>query len=161
MNTDTEPNQPVVESPDVARQRVKRRLLRERLTNCVEERALATIELETISKATRGARIRSACSILMIITEAMLTLSLLSEFTRDYPADNATAPMQLLILIGLLLAHPRVGAPSYDRDREWRVNHLRDRINGLVSWQCELENYAELERIPYKDITLRQPDAKK
>jgi hypothetical protein len=91
----------------------------------------------------------------MIVAEVLLMLDLASGSTDM----NALAPMEMLFLVGLLLIHPRIGMPAYSgAASRGRLKDLQKRLNKLICWQCELENYAEVKRIHYKDIILRQWD---
>jgi hypothetical protein len=89
----------------------------------------------------------------MIVAEVLLMLDLASG-----SADvNAHAPMEMLFLVGLLLIHPRIGMPAFSGAGSRRqAEDLQTRLNTLISWQCDLEDYAEIKGIHYRDIILRQ-----
>lgn len=94
----------------------------------------------------------------MMIAESLIILDLMSDFASGYDGANALGPLELLVLVGLLLVHPRVRLPAFDRAARGRIEYLEKRVEKLISWQCELENYAESEGIHYRDIILRTLD---
>jgi hypothetical protein len=125
--------------------RIEYRAVRSELSDCVQERASAVEELRRC-RATYVARwATSAMSALMVVAEVVDTVCLM----RGFAQPDGLGPWELLALLGLMLAHTKVGPPCWPSHELSRLRELNSRVAELTSRQWELEILAEVGKMRY------------
>jgi hypothetical protein len=113
------------------------------LTECVQERASAVEELRGC-RATYVARwATSAMSALMVVAEVVDTACLM----RGFAHPDGLGPWELFALLGLMLAHTKVGPPSCPSYELSGLRELNSRVAESTSRQRELESLAEVGKM--------------